>query len=110
MFCIVTVVRVMFCIVTVVRVMFCIVTVVRVMFCIVTVVRVHVLYCDSGTQESSWTSTGVMHHYVHARCRFRLDIEELETTVSPEFSNFLSGKNSRGCEFIGFVDFLHRIY
>jgi hypothetical protein len=36
------------------------------MFCIVTVVGVHVLYCDSGTQESSCTSTGVMHHCARA--------------------------------------------
>jgi hypothetical protein len=85
--------------------MFYIVTVLRVlvlycdsgtcMFCIATVVRVHVLCCDSGTQESVWTSTGVMHHYMHARCRFRFDIEELETTVSPEFPKFLAGKSSR---------------
>ena len=80
------------------------------MFCIVTAVRVHVLYCDSGTKESIWTSTGVMHHHVHARCHFRLDIVELKTTVSPEFPNFLAGKCSRGCEFIGFVNFFHRVH
>jgi hypothetical protein len=34
-----------------------------------------------------------------------LDIEELETAVSPEFPNFLAGKSIRGCEIIGFVKF-----
>ena len=79
------------------------------MFCVVTVVRVYVLCYDSGTQESSWRSIAVMHHYTHARCHFRLDIEEFETSISPEFPNFLAGKSSRGCAFIDFCGLFHRV-